>query len=288
MRAVWTLRCLWVVSLCSAGLAGAAEGQPRLTLLEGPAVLHLADRAVTAREGLRLAPGTLVDTTAQTTLLRVEWPDGTLLDLGPASRAMLQPPAGVGGGAAFYLLQGWAKFSRGSTPHGWSSPQLQGSPAKGVLVLAVAPGQTRAFAETGAQPLLERPAGRARPLAAGELLSLTAGAQAELSRRVPSDWLTQLPRAFRDTLPSRLAAVTAVMATRGGEPAAEAAPAWRYEQLQHWLSAEPALRHDFPKRFAPRLAEPEFKAAVAAHLRQHPEWAPAIEPPKRPPNGEAR
>jgi hypothetical protein len=49
-----------------------------------------------------------------------------------------------------------------------------------------------------------------------------------------------------------------------------------YAVLQPWLVAELPVRQDFPGRFSTRLTERDFHAAVAANLRQHPEWAPLL------------
>jgi hypothetical protein len=273
---------------CCSGLAVAAEGEARVTVLDGTASLVVGTRSLLAAEGLRLAEGTLVRTDARCQLMRIEWPDGSLLDLGPATLAMLAPPAAVGSERGFYLLQGWAKFTNPAARRGWAMPMLAGRPAKGAVVLAAGDGLSRCFAETGAQPVLDRGSGRPLALAAGELLGKAAGQPPVLARRLGADLAAQLPRAFRDSLPPRLAALTAVLATRGRDPVAAAGPALTYTELQPWLQAEAPLRQDFAQRFAALLAVPEFRAAVSASLRQHPEWAAALEPQRSRPHGANR
>ena len=265
----------------SAGIpARGADLPARLTLVDGRATIHLGSRPVRAAVGLPLPAGTLVDTDAQCQLLRVEWPDGSALDLGGSTRLMLSPPPLTGLPAgSFYLLQGFAKFSAAAPGHGWATPLLAAAPAAGVAVLSVdaGSGETLMFAESGAWRLTQRSGSIRDALPAGAALRLSAGRNAEHLPRPPADWLPRLPRAFRDTLPLRLAQVA------GREATAEALPPLPYAELQPWLTAEPALRREFPHRFAQRLSEGEFRAAVRAHLRQHPEWTALLDPPRKKP-----
>jgi len=59
-----------------------------------------------------------------------------------------------------------------------------------------------------------------------------------------------------------------------------ALPKPTYAELEPWLTAEPALRRRFPKRFGARAAEPEFRKALIAHLSSHREWQPVLFPPE--------
>lgn len=268
---------LFLLGGCCGGPAWAADALPRVTLVDGAATLTLGARPVRAAVGVALPAGTLVDTAEACQLLRIEWPDGSALDLGGATRLMLAPPPlpALPAGA-FYLLQGFAKFSAAAPGHGWAAPLLAAAPAPGVAVVSVdaTSGDTLMFAESGAWRLTERHGNAHLALAAGNALHLAPGQAAEPLMRAPADWLPRLPRAFRDTLPLRLAG----LAEREVPP--EALPPPRYADLQPWLTAEAALRHDFPRRFAQRLVDGEFRATVKAHLRQHPEWSTLLEPPK--------
>ena len=96
-----------LLSLFSVLPAHAAEPQAVLTLLEGDATVVIGSRAYAAATGAHLGTGAIVETDAKATLLRLEWPSGAVLDLGPATRVMLRLPQ-------VYLLQGWAKQDRKS------------------------------------------------------------------------------------------------------------------------------------------------------------------------------
>jgi hypothetical protein len=152
------------------------------------------------------------------------------------------------------------------------------APFKGVMLSHVGAEQVVLFSEAGGESFTpRRPGARVVTLRAGEAAVLSGTAEPQLLPRPAPAWLQQLPRAFRETLPSRAAQFAA-----GTPPALPAQRAPTYGQLQPWLQAEPALRRAFPARFAELLADRTFKDAVNTRLKQHPEWEPVLRPPPRP------
>ncbi|MBL0085275.1 MAG: hypothetical protein IPP44_00940 [Ideonella sp.] len=260
--------------------AAAAATGVLLTILDGEAVLRTGANGIAAAEGLRLPEGTLLETAPSTRLLRLEWPDGSLLDLGPDTMLMLQPgPWGRSGGPApaYYLLRGWAKqvAAAGQAHRGGVSPQLDVLPGAGVLVLHVTAEQTWAFAEAGDAHLAERgSAGTRVALEPGQAYLRQGVARGEVAPRPHPEQLKQVPKGFRDTIGPRAAQFKG-----RPEPKPVVLPAPGYAALQAWLTGEPALRRDLPKRFAVLLKEPGFRAAVDAKLKLHPEWEPVLRPP---------
>ncbi|MCA0242959.1 MAG: hypothetical protein LCI02_19105 [Proteobacteria bacterium] len=263
----------------------AAEG-PRITIVDGDALLVDGSRAWQAAEGLGLGPATLVHTAVGSRLLRVEWPDGTAADFGPDTQAMVAPPA-LGGRAkpaAVYLLRGWLKLSSlGSGPAsmspGATTPALELLAHQGAVVLMVAGGETWAFAESGRAPLQEREAASpARPvLKPGEVYRRDGQAAGAVAPRPTPAQMQRVPRGFRESLPLRRAAV----AGRAVTP--RAAPAPRYAELRDWLVAtDPALRRPFARRFAARVREADFRSGLLADLPRHPEWEPLLFPERSP------
>lgn len=249
-----------------------------LTILDGEAQALLGARAVTATEGLRLPEGTIVETTPATTLLRLEWPDGSVLDLGPGTRVMLQP-----GGLArrdgiapvCYLLSGWAKQRSGPTSQhrGHVSPQLDALPAQGVLVAHVEPGTTWLFAETGSAAVVERAGTTGRhALPAGSSYLRKGAAGGEVLPRPDPAQLKTVPRGFRDTIGPRAARFEGKVVVSVDRPTPT------YEALAPWLTAEPALRREFPRRFAALARDVAFRSGLAAHLPSHPEWDTVLYP----------
>jgi hypothetical protein len=260
---------------CLVMMARAAEAPVVLTLLEGEATVVVGSRAFAAMPGARLGAGALIETEATAGLLRLEWPDGTVLDLGPATRVMLRAATLPTRGPLFYLLQGWAKQSQQAVSAGQSSPAFEVQAFKGVLVSHVDEGQATLFAESGSVSFVARRAGAQLSVRAGEAAVMAANGPPQIMSRPPAPWLKQLPRSFRETLPMRLEQFSK-----------SAPPAWRarapltYTALQHWLVAEPAVRRDLPLRFADLLQDRSFKDSVVSRITQHPEWEPVLKPPR--------
>src|ERR1700753_1757489 len=92
--------------------ASAAPGMPLVTVLDGDATLLRDGARFALAEGVRLKAGDLLATGHQTKLLRVEFPAGPGIALGPDSRAMVTPNLGGDSSrAGIYLLSGWAKVA---------------------------------------------------------------------------------------------------------------------------------------------------------------------------------
>jgi hypothetical protein len=268
--------------LCLAGLAHAADAG-LLTIVEGPASVVDGTRSLAAAPGLKLSTAALIETTPSTNVLRVEFADGSTLDIGPDSRVMLMPPGLAGSGPkapAFYLLQGWAKHSAlrtGAAPGaGQLSPQLELQQLAGVTVGRVTSDEAMLFMESGKAQLIERRIKGAPPLGlkAGEFYIRQGAERGSVAPRPTPDFLKGLPRSFRDSLPP-LAAQFAGKAVEG-----KPGPALNYAALKPWLTAEPAIRREFPKRFAALAKDSAFREALIKNLSTHPEWETLLFPPK--------
>ena len=95
----------------------------------------------------------------------------------------------------------------------------------------------------------------------------------------PPARLQGLPRSFRDTLPPLAAQF------KGRQVDAKPAPTPVYAVLRAWLTAEPVIRREFPRRFATLLQEPAFREGLVKNLSTHPEWEPVLFPkPASPPS----
>lgn len=264
-----------LLAMATPGLASAAEPPGVLTVLEGEATLLVGSRALAAQPGLRLPAGSIVETAESTVFVRVEWPDGSRIDLGPATRVMLRPPAAPR--ALAYVLRGIVKQTQDAPVAGQLSPAFEIKPFQGVVVTEVGAGGAVLFAERGVESATGRRGGVALALKAGQAAVVDGDKLALVQPRPPAGWLARIPRAFRDTLPSRLAQF------QGPPPAAKARPQPSYADVQPWLVAEPLLRRELPRRWAEWLGDATFKATVLARLDQHPEWEPLVRPPPRNP-----
>jgi hypothetical protein len=272
-----------LVGASSSTAAPATDPRPMLSIVDGEASVGDGLRRQGAVEGLRLAPGTLLETSARSTLLRIEWPSGQVLDLGPETRAMLAPPQlspRDRPGAVLYLLSGWAKL-RTAVPGGSAvvlAPGYALGPFSGVVVAGAGAGDSLVFAESAAVSVVERgaPPLASHALNAGEAYVRAGSARGEVSAGAPTALLRRLPRSFRDTLPLRWQRLKD--ASVQGTPL----PPPSHAELAPWLVAEPALRREFARRLAARAREPEFRAALIAQLPSHPEWQAVLFPPPPP------
>jgi hypothetical protein len=272
---------LVVVTAVAAALvpATSAQATAMVTIVEGEATLVDGARALVAVEGLKVGDETLVRTGPSTTLLRLEWPDGTAADFGPDTQAMVEPGGfgkRSGRAPAVYLLRGWLKLSslgQAATP-GALSARVDLAPFKGSLVMMAVGDETWVFAEGGSGTVGER---HARPpvslaLRPGEVYARSGAAKGAVAPRPSPSQMQRVPRGFRDTLPLRSAAL------QGRSVAIRNAPPPAYAELREWLTAEMPLRRGFTRRFAERARDSAFRAGLVENLSAHPEWEPVLFP----------
>jgi hypothetical protein len=270
---------LAVLATTAACAWSAAQAQAMLTIVDGEATVLDGGRNLAATEGLKVADETLVRTTARTSLLRIEWPDGSAADFGPDTQAMLNPRGfGTRGGRtpSVYLLSGWLKLSSmGSGPSaGLLTPRIDVQPFKGALVVMVAGDETWVYAESGGAPLIERDVRPPSNLALknGEVYLRQGAAKGVVAARPTPAQMQRVPRGFRDSLPLRSAAFKDKTVT------GKTAPAPAYAELRDWLVAETALRRTFTRRFAERSRDNDFRAGLVQNLGRHPEWERVLFP----------
>lgn len=293
-KSVW-LQCLLVSVLwCCIGVR-AAEPLAVLSIVEGEVALLRLDGRFTAGEGNRLAAADIVETGPQARLARIEFSDGVIADLGPATRVLLAP-ALTGAGAPppprVYLLQGWLKLTvPDATPPlapGLLTPAIEIDETAGQLVVASTSDGFMAFSEAGAATLQDRaakpPAGTSR-LKAGQFFAQPAGGKSEVKPRPTPAFIQALPRPFLDRLPARAAQFKArdIAPKRQGD--------LRYDDAAAWLGAEPALRRLFLAQWRALARRADFRAGLAANMRAHPEWDRVVFPEKyrpRPPASSTR
>ncbi|NML13626.1 FecR domain-containing protein [Azohydromonas caseinilytica] len=278
------LRSLVLFAAMAAPLAaGAAEAMGGITILEGEALVYRGAGRLLGAEGLALAPGDIVQT-APATFVQLEFADRSVAQLGPATRAMLNPPAERGKAErALYLLQGWAKVKQAEREPGkpagleLRTPWAEIPAAASALVLHATPAALTVFVESGEPRLNERGAGAATApvaLKEGQLYQRKAGARGELESLSQSALLQDMPRPFRDSLPLR------AERWREQNVAARPAPDFGYADVEPWLKAEPALRKPLVQRWKAKARDGAFRAALVQNLSAHPEWDPVLFPEK--------
>lgn len=253
-----------------------------VTILDGEATLLRGVAKAGLAEGVRLSAGDIVETGPATRLLRLELDDGAPLDLGPATRVQLMPRLTgdtTRRAARAYLLQGWAKLGAGKTPADGvviASPVLDLAAPKRSVVLALDGEQTFVFAESGEASFTPRNGNRAAPavtLKSGEFHARSADKSATSARPSPA-FLQRVPRAFQDTLPSRLKQFS------GSEVQPRPLGAITYADAQPWIDAEPGLRGGFVLRWRLLARQEDFRRRLQEGMAAHPEWDPLLNPEK--------
>lgn len=269
----------------AAHAAPAAQPPALVSILDGEAALLRDSGRFGAAEGVRLAAGDLLETGPQTRLLRLEFTDGAIVDLGPSTRALVAPRLGMRGQAAaahVYVLQGWFKLIQPAggapVPAGVLTPAYAlGEPAGQQVAAVDADGGFQLFCEAGAVALQDRAARPAPPpvrLKAGEFFARRGSGKAAVAPRPTPAFIQSVPRSFLDPLPTRAALF------KGREVAPRRLGDLAYTDAAAWLAAEPMLRSHFASRWRALARRPDFRAGLVEHMREHPEWDRIVFPEK--------
>lgn len=285
------MRSLLLAVLMAAPLMATAEGLGAITILEGQALLYRGNGRVHAAEGVRLAPGDIVET-APATFVQLELADQSVAQFGPATRVMFnasgprQKPE-----RWMHVLEGWVKLTRAKQEAALApgfelrSPLFDMPPSPSVVVLRATPAAAELFLESGGVRLVERQrAGSetaALTLKAGDYYQRKFPARGTVAAAASPPFAADMPRSFRDSLPRRI--------DRFRERAVQAkdAPAFAYADVAPWLQSEPSIRRPLMQRWRAKAQEPAFRQALVSNLNAHPEWDPILFPekyrPKDPP-----
>lgn len=276
---------LLLLALALPALCSAAPSTAVFTVVEGEAVVIRDAVRFAAAEGLSLQADDIVHTSAKARHVRLEFAEGGALDLGPATRVLLRPRfvlPRTERPAHLYLSQGWVKLTAGPVSRiGLTSPRLDLTEVAAAAVVRVNEGGTFLFMEAGQARLAEHLDGlpaRTRRMTEGEAYERRGAALgnemgAVISRATP-DILRGMPRAFADTLPMR------AQKFRDMQLAPTSPQDIVYADVSGWINAEWALRPAFVQRWAAKARDTQFRAALVANLRAHPEWNRVLFPEK--------
>ena len=266
------------VLLGSTPWAGAVEASGIATIVEGKAVVIRAMSKLDAAEGVRLRADDLVRT-GKDAFMRIEYDDGASVDLGPDTLLQLNPPGRrKSERPGLYLLSGWLKLISGKPgpryAPAFGSPQFDLLDLSGAVVARVDAGSCAVFVERGTARWVDRRAHTAPPvmLSSGDFLAFQRDEATLLQARPTADFLSSLPRAFRDALPLRLAKF------QGHEVIAKSQGAFSYSEVEPWVNAEPPIRRQFVRLWRAKADDEAFRASLERSLSQHPEWGPVLYP----------
>lgn len=267
-----------VAMLGISALAGAAEPSGIATIVEGKAVVIRALYKLDAAEGVRLLADDLVHT-GNDAFLRIEYDDGTSVDLGPETLLQLNHPARrKSERPGLYLLSGWLKLTSGKPQARYSasfaSPRFDVLDLAGVVVVHVDNGSGAVFDEQGTAHWIDHRARGAKPiiLKGGDFLAVRQDEPPSLQARPAPDFVASLPRSFRDALPLRLAKF------QGRQVVAKSQGAFSYSEVESWVNAEPPIRRQFVLLWRAKADDAAFRASLERSLSLHPEWEPVLYP----------
>lgn len=273
--------CRAMATLLLAPLLANAAPLGVLTIADGDVTVLRDALRFSATEGVRVQADDIVRTAEKARLVRIEFDDGTAVDLGPATQAMLRPRTAAAERApVIYLLQGWAKVSRptvAAPPSVVWAPHLGATRIDGHALIHVGRDLAWLFAESaGASVAQRREAGNgsAATLTEGDSFVAQGAEPGRVSRRAPAELMAQMPRALADSLPRRAARFAGV------QVAPAAATEVGYDDVAPWLHGEPVLRPSFVARYAPLATQPAFRHGLVAEMALHPEWQRVVFPPE--------
>ncbi len=279
---VWKCALWWCVLAWPTGV-WAATPLATATIVDGEVLLIRGASKLLLAEGVRLAADDIIETTAKGRLVRIEFSDGLILDLGPESRTLLAPKLS-GDRARFasrlHLLRGVAKLSAPKTPASTatklSSPAFDVTSVLRSAVFIVQGTEGFAFAESGEVVLRERSGGKPAgnfALKSGEFFARVGDAKAAVTPRPTPTFIQRLPRAFLDTLPARAPLF------KGREVAPKALGEINFAEVEAWIDAD-GLRPAFVARWKALAQNAAFRDALATNMRAHPEWDRVVYPEK--------
>jgi hypothetical protein len=228
--------------------------------------------------------------TADKALVRLEFSDGSMIDLGSGVRLLTTSMAGRASqpapGWRHTLLSGLMKLTCGKeakVSHHLSTPQVTLATSNAVTVVQASAADASLFAESGEVRITEAaPKGGSATVRVkgGDFYSRKGGQRGSVATRPPQAFISALPRGFLDTIPSRSARF------KDRQVAPKRAEEVSYSDIEVWLKAERDVRRPLMRRWQPRARDPEFRNALVANLRHHPEWDPILFPEKYKPKEE--
>jgi len=285
MRGTLVFRCIIAIALLAGapGVQAASAAHPSgvVTILQGRASVIRALSMFDAAEGMRLQADDLVRTDKDT-FLRIEYEDQTSIEVGPGTQLQLNHPAArkKSNRPALYLLEGWLKLAGGKSDAAakpaFASVGMDVVDATGVVVMHADHATRQIFTEQGTARWLDHDAHGAEPvnLKQGEFLVAAQDHPPSVEPRPSADFMEELPRPYRDTLPFRYNLF------REHAVAPKSPVPFTYADVEVWLNAEPSVRRQFVTLWRRKADNPAFRAALDHDLQKHPEWDPILHPEK--------
>jgi FecR protein len=269
---------LVVATAFAPAMAGAADWISVATIREGAVTMLRGASRLQVDQCVRLQPDDVVET-APNAFVRLEFADGAAIDLGGATRILLNPPvAQKGVRPSLYVLTGWVKLTppnSGNPAAAVSSPRFDLVDVRGPAVAMVGSAESSVFVEAGEATVIDLRRPAAAPVSVllkSEEFALIKG-ENDLARmnRVPQSFVSSTPPPFRDTLPKRWSAC----ADRNVAPSS--AGTFSYQEVEPWLT-DRAVGGRFARLWGAKVSDPAFREGLVSNFAEHPWWFPVLYP----------
>lgn len=264
----------WIASCCLylLCLGSVFAADLMIVVTEKPVRLIRGVQTFKAGPGVVLQKGDILESGMQT--VQLEMAPSTVMLLAPHARLYL---AGVGSKLELALLDGWLKVSSKNTPLMLHSTWLRSQSDSGSLVFHTEIGKAELFPEEG-EVMATATGGTAgstnapQKIAQEQYVLRLASLPLKTMPRPAGDFLSSIPKPFRDALSSQIARLN------GKSVPPELEYDVRYHHVEAWLKTDMPVRKEFVRRFKPMLKNPDFRRALEAELSQLPDWKPALYP----------
>jgi hypothetical protein len=174
-------------------------------------------------------------------------------------------------------MQGWLKLGcKAGTDASLASKDLDVVAISRVVVIKIGADSRAIFAEQGNARVNKHRAGDSGSISLnpGDFLVVDADRSSEVQARPTAQFMEELPRAYRDTLPSRYS----IYASRAMEPQNQRT--FVYSEVEPWLNAEGSIRRQFVALWIRKVNDPAFRGPLDRDLAMHPEWDRILHPEK--------
>ena len=278
LHTLFAIVALWPLS------GDAAEAVATVTLLEGTGALLRASGRYALAEGVRLEAGDVIELSDKASA-QIEFTDGTLTALGSRTRFMVlsySPSGRARGGGELFLLSGWLKAARSRQASyvvsRVATPLVEVGLQEATVVMFAGADEASVFVESGeariAQSSHSGSGEESVRVKAGQFFARKGEQRGAVAPRPPHALVSAMPRNFMDTLPSRLPKFKerSVPARRVGD--------FSYSDVEAWINCVPPVRRALVSRWHAKASEPAFHSALAANLKEHPEWDRVLNPEK--------
>jgi hypothetical protein len=219
---------------------------PMVTIVEGRGTLASGYHGYIPTPGLALRQCDILQT-GPDSLVQVEFPDGTRIELGPDARFLSDVPMTAGSAreiGPYFLRSGWMKLTVAKRDNGGpyriNTPYFDLLMTVGVAVLHVG-DSGRFFVEQGSALALDPAGDRGRGTGVNVAANQTytrksADTRPVVVSRADPTFVKGMPASFRDTLPALYAQV------KGRNPQLRPAPDYDYAAISAWLHQRPELQ----------------------------------------------